>query len=90
VDLRESITTGDLGDVFTIPANIEKTFDQITKAVGHVYSSGAFPVVLGRDHSIGYPTTRAVAARSLQSEPSRNSWTSMRSAPGPHRRGRIQ
>jgi len=61
VDLRESITICDLGDVFTIPANIEKTFDQITKAVGHVYSSGAFPVVLGGDHSIGYPTTRAVA-----------------------------
>jgi agmatinase len=49
VDLRESITVGDLGDVFTIPANIEKTFDQITKAVGHVYQSGAFPVVLGGD-----------------------------------------
>jgi agmatinase len=61
VDLRESITICDLGDVFTIPANIEKTFDQITKAVGHVYASGAFPVVLGGDHSIGYPTTRAVA-----------------------------
>ena len=61
VDLRESITVGDLGDVFTIPGNIEKTFDQISKAVGHVYSSGAFPVVLGGDHSIGYPTTRAVA-----------------------------
>jgi hypothetical protein len=37
VDLRESITICDLGDVFTIPANIEKTFDQITKAVSHVY-----------------------------------------------------
>ena len=61
VDLRESITIGDLGDVFTIPGNIEKTFDQVTKAVGHVYASGAFPVVLGGDHSIGYPTTRAVA-----------------------------
>jgi agmatinase len=61
VDLRESITIGDLGDVFTIPANIEKTFDQISKAVGHVYASGAFPVILGGDHSIGYPTTRAVA-----------------------------
>jgi agmatinase len=28
---------------------------------GHVYASGAFPVVLGGDHSIGFPTTRAVA-----------------------------
>src|SRR5262249_56009957 len=61
VDLGESISIGDLGDVFTIPGNIEKTFDQISKAVGHVYASGAFPVVLGGDHSIGYPTTRAVA-----------------------------
>jgi agmatinase len=61
VDLRESITIADLGDVFTIPANIEKTFDQISKAVAHVYASGAFPVVLGGDHSIGYPTVRGVA-----------------------------
>ena len=61
VDLRESITMCDLGDIFTIPGNIEKSFDQITKAVSHVYASGAFPVVLGGDHSIGYPTVRAVA-----------------------------
>ena len=61
VDLRESITMCDLGDVFTIPGNIEKTFDQISKAVSHVFASGAFPVVLGGDHSIGYPTVRGVA-----------------------------
>jgi agmatinase len=61
VDLRESISIADLGDIFTIPANIEKTFDQISKGVAHVFASGAFPVVLGGDHSIGYPTTRAVA-----------------------------
>src|ERR1700729_2572037 len=61
VDLRESITIADVGDIFTIPANIEKTFDQISRGVGHVFASGAFPVVLGGDHSIGYPTTRGVA-----------------------------
>jgi agmatinase len=61
VDLRESITICDLGDVFTIPGNIEKSFDQIDKAVGHVYASGALPVALGGDHSIGYPTVRGVA-----------------------------
>jgi agmatinase len=61
VDLRESITIADVGDVFTIPGNIEKSFDQISKAVSHVYSSGALPVVLGGDHSIGYPTVRGVA-----------------------------
>jgi agmatinase len=61
VDLRESITICDLGDIFTIPGNIEKTFDQISRAVAHVYASGALPVVLGGDHSIGYPTVRGVA-----------------------------
>ncbi len=61
VDLRESITICDVGDVFTIPGNIEKTFDQISKGVSHVYASGALPVVLGGDHSIGYPTVRGVA-----------------------------
>jgi agmatinase len=61
VDLRESITIGDAGDIFTIPGNIEKSFDQIAKGVSHIYASGAFPIVLGGDHSIGYPTVRGVA-----------------------------
>ena len=53
VDLRESITIGDAGDIFTIPGNIEKSFDQISKGVSHMFASGAFPVILGGDHSIG-------------------------------------
>ena len=61
VDLRESISMCDLGDVFTIPGNIEKTFDQVSKAVSHVYASGAFPVMLGGDHSLGFATVRGVA-----------------------------
>lgn len=61
VDLRESITICDLGDIFTIPGNLEKSFDQISKGVSHIFASGAFPVVLGGDHSIGYPTVRGVA-----------------------------
>ena len=32
VDLREQMTLCDAGDVFTIPANLEKSFDQITAA----------------------------------------------------------
>ena len=61
VDLREQMTLCDAGDVFTIPANIEKTFDQISNAVGHVFRSGAFPVILGGDHSIGFATVRGIA-----------------------------
>jgi agmatinase len=45
--LREQITLCDLGDIFTIPANNEKSFDQISKGVAHVFSSGALPIILG-------------------------------------------
>ncbi|EDY39830.1 agmatine ureohydrolase [Cyanobium sp. PCC 7001] len=60
VDLREQIKLCDVGDIFTIPANNEKSFDQISKGVAHVFSSGAFPIILGGDHSIGFPTVRGV------------------------------
>ncbi|MEM9756180.1 MAG: arginase family protein, partial [Pseudomonadota bacterium] len=51
VDLREQMTMCDAGDVFTIPANIEKSFDQISRAVSHVASSGSLPIMIGGDHS---------------------------------------
>ena len=61
VDLREQMSMCDAGDVFTIPANLEKSFDQISRGVSHVFSSGAMPVILGGDHSIGFPTVRGIA-----------------------------
>ncbi len=61
VDLREQMTLCDAGDVFTIPANLEKSFDQITRAVSHVASSGSFPIMIGGDHSIGFPCVRGIA-----------------------------
>lgn len=63
VDLREQMTMCDVGDIFTIPANLEKTFDQISKAVAHVFQSGAMPIILGGDHSIGFPTVRGIASQ---------------------------
>jgi agmatinase len=60
VDLREQIKLCDVGDIFTIPANNEKSFDQISKGIAHVFASGAFPIILGGDHSIGFPTVRGV------------------------------
>lgn len=62
VDLREQMTLCDAGDIFTIPGNIEKTFDQISRAVAHVFSSGSLPVIIGGDHSIGFPTVRGIAS----------------------------
>jgi agmatinase len=61
VDLEEELDLVDLGDVFVIPSNLEKSFDQIDRAVSWVVSEGVFPIVLGGDHSIGYPDVRAIA-----------------------------
>jgi agmatinase len=62
IDLREQMTLCDIGDVFTIPANLEKSFDQISNAVAHIASTGTMPIILGGDHSIGFPTVRGIAS----------------------------
>lgn len=61
VDLKEEVDIVDVGDVFVIPSNVEKTFDQIDRAVSFVHQSGAFPIIIGGDHSIAYPNVRALA-----------------------------
>jgi len=61
VDLFEELDICDAGDVFVIPGNIEKTFDQVSRAISHIYTSGAFPVICGGDHSLGYPNVRGIA-----------------------------
>jgi agmatinase len=61
VDLVESLHMVDVGDVSVIPANIEKSFDQIDIAVSYVHERAVFPIILGGDHSIGYPDVRGLA-----------------------------
>jgi agmatinase len=61
IDLAESLNLVDVGDVSVIPANIEKSFDQIALAIGYLHERAVFPVVLGGDHSIGYPDIRGIA-----------------------------
>jgi agmatinase len=61
VDLVESLNMVDVGDVNVIPANIEKSFDQIDKAASYIHERAVFPVILGGDHSIGYPDIRGLA-----------------------------
>jgi agmatinase len=60
-DLVEELDVCDVGDVFVIPSNIEKSFDQVDRAVSHVLENGVFPVIIGGDHSLGYPDVRAMA-----------------------------
>ena len=61
VDLREELDLCDIGDVFVIPSNVEKTFDQVTKAISHIVEAGVFPLICGGDHSLGFPNVRGVA-----------------------------
>jgi agmatinase len=60
VDLSETLAMCDVGDIFC-PSNITKGHDQITKGIAHILSKGTMPMIMGGDHSIGYPTARAVA-----------------------------
>ena len=59
--LGESLDMVDVGDVQVIPANLEKSFDQIADAIAYLTERAVFPVVLGGDHSIGYPDIRGMA-----------------------------
>ena len=61
VDIFEELDICDAGDVFVIPGNIEKSFDQVSKAISHIYTSGVFPIICGGDHSLGYPNVRGIA-----------------------------
>jgi agmatinase len=61
VDLAESLNLVDAGDVTVIPGNLEKSFDQIAKAISFAAERAVFPVVLGGDHAIGYPNLRGLA-----------------------------
>ena len=61
VDLFEELDLCDAGDIYVIPSNIEKTFDQVSKAVSYIYQQGVFPIICGGDHSLGFPNVRGVA-----------------------------
>ncbi len=61
VMLHEALQIVDAGDVQVIPANLEKSFDQIADAMAYIAEREVFPIVLGGDHSIGYPDIRGFA-----------------------------
>lgn len=46
----------DVGDFNLYPASVEKTTDSIRRGVAAIMRQGAFPVVLGGDHYITYPS----------------------------------
>jgi len=63
---REILPDGslvDIGDVKVTPTEPQTTFALTTQAVETVLAQGAFPVILGGDHSITFPCLRAFAGR---------------------------
>jgi agmatinase len=63
LDAFAELRVVDFGDAAVVPADPERTHEQIERTVAQVVTAGAIPVVLGGDHSITEPNVRAVAAR---------------------------
>jgi agmatinase len=62
VDVFESQSVVDWGDIEVTPGNAAKTMDQIASGLGELLSAGVTPIVLGGDHSIALGELRAHAA----------------------------
>jgi agmatinase len=63
VDPFEALRVVDFGDAAVVPANPLASHAAIERVVGEVVDAGAFPLVLGGDHSIAEPDIRACAQR---------------------------
>jgi agmatinase len=61
VDPYEVLTVVDHGDVEVVPGDPARSHEAIRAAVGGILAAGAFPVVLGGDHSILHPDAGAAA-----------------------------
>lgn len=57
--LLTRVSMVDCGDVDIVPLGLEYVYREIDESMRTILKSGAFPVVLGGDHSISYPVVRA-------------------------------
>jgi agmatinase len=63
IDLFEEFHLVDCGDAPIIPANAARSRAVIADYVGRILDAGAFPILIGGDHSIPIPAMDAVSAR---------------------------
>ena len=63
VNVAESLSIVDYGDVPVSPGATERTYGQIEEALAPIVDAGVFPVALGGDHSITLPELRVLAKR---------------------------
>ncbi len=63
VDAFDVLRIVDFGDAGIVPAQPQRSHAAIEETVGQVVAAGLLPVIIGGDHSITEPNTRACAAR---------------------------
>jgi agmatinase len=63
VDVVESLSIVDFGDVPVSPGDTDRTYAQVETALAPIVDTGVFSVALGGDHSITLPELRAVAKK---------------------------
>src|SRR5213083_1264701 len=63
VNVVESLSLVDYGDVPVSPGDTERTYAQVEEALAPLVDAGVFPVALGGDHSITLAELRALARR---------------------------
>jgi agmatinase len=61
LDVVESLSVVDYGDLPVSPGNIERTYGQVEEAMAPLVEAGVFPLALGGDHSITLAELRALA-----------------------------
>jgi agmatinase len=61
IDPLEVLDVVDVGDLVLPPGYLEESLELVRRAVESISATGAFPLVLGGDHSITYPDATAVA-----------------------------
>ena len=63
VNVVESLSIVDYGDLPVSPGDTERTYGQVEEALAPIVDAGVFPVALGGDHSITLPELRVLAKR---------------------------
>jgi agmatinase len=63
VNVVETLSVADYGDVPVSPGDTERTYGQIEESLSPLLDAGIFPLALGGDHSITLAELRALARR---------------------------
>lgn len=60
VDISEGIDIVDFGDVRPVHTDVEETHDRVERVLTAITEAGVVPVSVGGDHSLSYPTAKAM------------------------------